>query len=328
MSLYEVKFIGGHVTGHESKVIERDGVRLGEIEGYIATWDIDQGLDRFKRGAFKESLTEHRKRNNRQVRMLSQHRTLIGGWPIAGVREDEKGLFGKGEINLDTVEGSNVYALARQGVLVDLSVGFSARDYAWNDEEFTFENESEPRSVRVRTIKKATLWEGSPVDEPMNRAAQITAVKSWSDLPIARGAKWVGDAGDVDPRAFLDPSDQTTGFAQTIDGVLCAVPERLAALAKERGADLPDEQKRHIERYFAKMGEPSPFDSDARTFFGAADVEKWTKRELEAALLRSGAFSKSAATAVASRYAGAQLQDQEERAILEALGGLKTIRIA
>ena len=161
----EVKFLGGRIT--EVKQEERNGVRVGIIEGYIATWDVDEGdffgvKDQFKKGAFMESILEHMQRK-RQVRLKDHHGRTVGGFPIEFVKEDERGLFGVGEINLEVQQGMEVYMLAKQGVLVDFSIGFSAQEAERDDD--------------IRTITKAIIWEGSVVDEPMNRAAQITQVK-------------------------------------------------------------------------------------------------------------------------------------------------------
>ena len=44
---------------------------------------------------------------------------VIGGFPVETLREDGTGLFGVGEVNLDTQAGREVYSMARQGVLRD-----------------------------------------------------------------------------------------------------------------------------------------------------------------------------------------------------------------
>ena len=161
----EVRFLGGRIT--EVKQEDRNGVAVGIIEGYIATWDVDEGdffgvKDQFKKGAFVESILEHIQRG-RQIRLKDHHGRTVGGFPIEFVKEDERGLFGVGEVNLEVQQGMEVYKLAKQGVLVDFSIGFSAQESERDDD--------------IRIITKAIIWEGSVVDEPMNRAAQITQVK-------------------------------------------------------------------------------------------------------------------------------------------------------
>jgi len=157
----ETKQFGGNVI--EVKQVERNGVPVGIVAGYIATWDIDRGADKFERGAFAEDIERHRM-DNRPVRLKDHHGRTVGGFPIATVREDERGLYGEGEINLEVQQGREAYSLAKQGVLSDFSIGYSVSDYR------------EENGVRV--ITKAMLWEGSVVDEPMNQAANIVQVKA------------------------------------------------------------------------------------------------------------------------------------------------------
>ncbi len=159
----EVKFLSGRVV--EVKQEDRNGIPIGIIKGHAATFDIDRGNDRFVKGAFIESIQELRQ-NNRPGRMLFQHRgdMLIGGFPIESVREDEKGLAAIGEINLEVQEGREAFALAKQGILTDFSIGFSVVEDAMED--------------GIRVIKKATIWEFSLVSEPMNPKAVVTEVKT------------------------------------------------------------------------------------------------------------------------------------------------------
>lgn len=168
MSKQETKCIGGKVV--EVKETERNGVKVGIVKGYIATWDLDLGAwglrDRFMPGAFAKSILEHQSKG-RQIRFKDHHGRTIGGFPPMSVREDEKGLFGEGEINLEVLQGHEAFSLARQGVLTDFSVGFTS----------LADTESTVVGERVRSITEAILWEGSIVDEPMNPEARITEVK-------------------------------------------------------------------------------------------------------------------------------------------------------
>ena len=157
---------GGIVT--ETKEQDRNGVKVGTVAGYIATWDVDRGdwdgvKDQFLQGAFLESIDRH-KRTNRQIRLKDHHGRTIGGYPIENVHEDGRGLFGIGEINLEVQQGKEAFALARQGVLVDKSIGWEK--IAWKIDG------------DLRQISKAEVWESSIVSEPMNPNASITAVKA------------------------------------------------------------------------------------------------------------------------------------------------------
>lgn len=162
----ETKKLGGVLI--EVKQEDRNGVSIGILEGYAATWDLDRGdmfgiRDQFKKGAFVESLLEHIQKR-RQIRFKDHHGRTVGGAPMEFVREDDKGLFAAAEVNLEVQQGRELYALAKQGVIVDFSIGFSV-------DEFEMDG-------NIRTITKAKIWEFSGVDEPMNTEAQITQVKN------------------------------------------------------------------------------------------------------------------------------------------------------
>jgi len=308
----------------EVKQEDRNGVPVGIIAGYIATWDVDRGADRFVKGAFLDSLEEHRKKS-RPIRLKDHHGRTIGGFPIGNVREDDRGLYGVGEVNLDVQQGREAYALAKQGVLSDFSIGYSVV-------QDTMEG-------NIRVIGKAIVWEGSVVDEPMNPQANIVEVKAvvpFGDLPLAdRDRPWDSDMALNRVREFTDSEDDPSArykdaflwydsasadnfgayklpIADVVDGRLVAVPRGIfAAAAAMQGArggvDLPEEDvagvTRNLERYYAKMDMPSPFEEDAKQYYMSDDVKDWTRRDIEKALRKSGAFSKAAAAAIASRVA-------------------------
>jgi HK97 family phage prohead protease len=136
--------------------IKADNDNTGRISGYGAYYDnVDNGMDVIKGGAFDKI--------NRSIKMLYQHRDLIGMWDI--VKEDSKGLIVEGNINVKTSIGSDAYELAKSGALTDMSVGFKSIDYNYD-------------TKGVRTISKADLYEVSLVSFPMNEKANILSVKS------------------------------------------------------------------------------------------------------------------------------------------------------
>lgn len=316
----ETKMAGGNLF--EVKQVERNGVKVGVFKGYIATWDLDRGLDRFVRGAFTESIARHQK-DNRPIRLKDQHGRTVGGFPIETVVEDEKGLFVVGEINLDVQQGAELFALMRQGVISDMSIGFSSLEDSMQN--------------GVRVISKAEVWEGSPVDEPMNPSANITEVKTvvpFQDLPLAsRDRPWDSDAAIARVREFTDSTEEPSSryrrafvwfdredadnfgayklpIADVIDGRLTAVPRGIfaaaAALQGARGGvDIPEADRprviQHVERYYAKMGLDSPFSDDQKQYFVADDVKAWTERDLEKFLRDTGMMSKSAAKTLAGK---------------------------
>lgn len=341
----ETKQIGGQVI--EIKQEDHDGVPVGIIAGHIAAWTPDTGgmfglPDRFHPGAFLDSIEDHKRRNNRQIRFKDHHGQVIGGFPIQTVKEDSIGLFGRGEVNLETQSGREVYSLAKQKVLVDFSIGFIAID---------------DKIDVYRDIFKANIIEGSIIDEPMNQDAGVTEVKAvvpFQDLPLAeRMAVWNPTAAkdrvkdftgsksspEVEfKKAFIwldeERIDRFDGYklqiADVVDGELVAIPRAIFKSANEmlsRSSGIPDDESasviKHLERYYAKMGLVSPFTDDEKQFFGVKEIKNFTRREMERALIDSGSFSKSAAVELASKFNGLR----EPVGAGDILGELKKIHL-
>jgi len=325
--MVETKFLGGHII--ETKAQERNGVSVGIVAGHIAAWSPDVGgifgmPDKFHPGAFVDSINEHKARGNRPIRLRDMHGRTIGGFPIDTVHEDAVGLYGEGEINLEVNQGREAYALARQRVLTDFSIGFKAVD--------------DRIEGGLRNIYKAIVWEGSIVDEPLNQDARITEVKAvvpFQDLPLAgRLQPWNPNAASDRVREFTSSQETPTEeyknsfvwfdeerkerfeaymmpIADVIDDTLVAIPRAIYAAAKglkEHSIGLADDERKaaieHLERYYAKMGLVSPFTDDEKRFYTVDEVKTFDVRALEEALISTGSFSKKAASLLAGRMKG------------------------
>jgi|ERR1039457_977057 HK97 family phage prohead protease len=145
-----------HIVSSELRSITGDGI----FEGYAATWDTpDLGNETIQRGAFLASLSS---RTNKLPILLS-HSEPIGVFNI--VKEDSRGLFVQGQLNMETQNGRDTFALIKQGAISGLSIAFIPVD-----------------SVSARdgshTITKLNLLEISLVAVPRQPAAQITSVRS------------------------------------------------------------------------------------------------------------------------------------------------------
>ena len=129
-----------------------------EIAGYASTFggEPDAYGDVIVRGAFAESIAK------RWPKLLFEHATPIG--KTLEIREDDRGLFGRWAI-VDTQAGTDVYKLAKAGVLDSMSIGYWAEQYEY-------------RNDGVRLLQKIDLPEVSVVAIPANRNAVITDVKS------------------------------------------------------------------------------------------------------------------------------------------------------
>lgn len=321
----------------EAKEQTFDKSNIGVFSGHLAAFVKDRINDVFMPGAFNESIERHKK-SNRPIRMLFQHDSefLIGGFPIEFVKEDEKGLFVVGNINLDVQKGREAFSLMRQGILTDMSIGFSIRDI--NDVKF--END-------IRFIRKAEIWEGSLVTEPMNERANVLEVKTvvpFQDLPLAdRDREWDSDQAIARVREFTDSEDSPSSsyrlafvwydqedaenfgayklpIADVVGGRMVAVPRGIFAAAgalqgARGGVDIPEADRprviAHIERYYRKMDLESPFSEedkggDAGKKYLADEVAGWGVKDIETALRKSGLFSRKAAKILASRVKDAK----------------------
>ncbi len=276
----------------------------GYIEGYASTFDKDRGGDVILPGAFKKTIKRHKKSGNRPIRMFFQHdrNEIIGGFPISKVKEDEKGLKVVGQINLDVQKGQETYSLARQGVLSDMSIGYSVRDFEYNkDEDITY-------------LKDIELWEVSIISEPMNTGAQILSVKAvtaFRNLPLApENTVWDGSAAEKRVRKFTNAEDAPNKayrdcfmwydadkkenftsykllYCDVIDGKLKVVPhaifEKAALLHGGRaGLNIPEADKKkvaaHVNKYYDKMGLESPLKGKSIDEYDCMkDIEEFLK---------------------------------------------------
>jgi hypothetical protein len=97
---------------------------------------------------------------------------LIGGFPIDMVSVNSDGLFGVGEINLQTQEGAETFSLAKQGVLTDLSMGYTVT-------ESHDDNGS-------KVADSVNIFEASVVEEPSNQGARITSLESLTSRDLEK----------------------------------------------------------------------------------------------------------------------------------------------
>lgn len=159
-------------TDIETKQTEVNGVPVGVIKGMASTFgNVDLQQDVINFGAFAKTIQTHKERHDRPIRMFLGHDRFagaIGGFPIDKVKEQKQGLKVEGHINLEVQRGQEAFALAKQGVLTDLSIGFMAT-------AVDFERRS---GKEIRVIKEIELHEISIVDEPANPKATITDVKA------------------------------------------------------------------------------------------------------------------------------------------------------
>lgn len=135
----------------------------GRIEGILAGFgDVDHGGDRLLMGCFAKTLAAR----TVPLPMLLHHDTSrpIGAWKEW--KEQPKGLYVAGNMTLTTRDAQEAHALAKDGALTGLSIGWRST------------KESIDQKTGVRTVLQAELFEGSLVAIPMHDRARIAAVKS------------------------------------------------------------------------------------------------------------------------------------------------------
>jgi len=158
----------------------------GEVVGYGSVFDeVDSYGDIVQRGAFEKSL------NARMPKMLWQHRmdTPIGRW--TEVREDDRGLFMRGKITVNSSRGRDAYELAKDGALDGLSIGYMVP------------KGGAEKSGDHYLLSEIDLYEVSFVTMPANSAATLMGVK----------------AGDMTEREF-EAALETLGFDRTARKVI------------------------------------------------------------------------------------------------------------
>jgi HK97 family phage prohead protease len=137
----------------------------GTFEGYGSVFgNIDAYKEIVEPGAFRESLE-----TLGLPSMLWQHNPDQPIGVYTEVREDETGLFVKGQINLDVQSGKEGYSLLKQGALRGLSIGFRTRKREYDEDQ------------NVVRLKQVDLYEVSLVTFPANRLATVDKVKSLPD---------------------------------------------------------------------------------------------------------------------------------------------------
>lgn len=132
----------------------------GTFEAYLSVFNnVDRGYDKVATGAFNDTI---KARGEKPFPLLYQHDSddVIGGFMAV---EDNVGLKMLGSFNLDVQLAREAYSNAKKGYLTGFSMGYTVKDYAFEDE--------------IRVLQKVDLWEGSIVTFPMNEAAQLTSIK-------------------------------------------------------------------------------------------------------------------------------------------------------
>lgn len=166
------------------------------IEGYFAVFDdiyqmFQGGSESIDNGAFNDTL-------NDDIRALINHETrLVLGRTTVGtltLRVDEKGLWGRIEINENDQDALNLYYRVQRGDVDQCSIGFEILE-----EKTTIDDAT---GAVHWTILRVKLWEVSVVTFPAYEQTSVTArmnekkqinqrrVDAWRAKQKERITKW------------------------------------------------------------------------------------------------------------------------------------------
>lgn len=132
------------------------------IEGYASVFGgVDSYGDTVMPGAYKDTIADR----ERPVRMRWNHwGPVIGKW--VEIREDEKGLYVRGELTPGHSVAENVYASLKHGAVDGLSIGY-----------YLPEDGFEKNDHGGYDLSRVELIEISVVEEPADLGAAIDNVK-------------------------------------------------------------------------------------------------------------------------------------------------------
>lgn len=251
----------------------------GEFSGYLSVFfNTDSYKDIVEPGAFQKTINDARGRGGKYLfPVLWQHDPSepIGGF--LEMKEDRKGLWVHGQLDMDTEKGRRAYSGLKMGYLDGLSIGYDTIKQKYAGE--------------IRHLLEVRMWEGSIVTFPANPETRVASVKTAcgsTSFPLAsRDTAWdatkatgqyqtwaKGDDGTLDPAKLKqvhfyvdEAADPTTMGAYKLpfcfieSGSPVAVPKGIQAVAgvlqgSRGGADLGDAEaavKSKVASYYSKM---------------------------------------------------------------------------
>ena len=200
----------------------------GQIEGLLAGFgDVDHGGDKLLPGCLSKSLAAR----TTPLPMLLHHDTHrpIGAWKEW--RDQADGLYVKGSLTLATRDAQEAHALAKDGALTGLSIGWQP-----------LREQIDSKGVRV--VAEAELFEGSLVAIPMHDRARVAAIKS---IASARDIAELLQEGGMSGRkaklaagaAWKAYSEATTEPDADEVARQIAAAARIAAIGKSANPSLP-----------------------------------------------------------------------------------------
>ena len=171
---------------HSFKIIDEE---KGMFEAHVSIFgNVDSYGEIVDKGAFTEWLTQYAGRYPKGVWAHDWSQPII---KTLECREDEIGLYVKGQFVLEVQRAREIYALMKEGVITDFSFGFRVMEDSWDE------------VAKVRHLKKIAIYEYSPVLVGANSEATLIGVKA-DGAPVDPPAN--ADAPAADPTPTPTPA--------------------------------------------------------------------------------------------------------------------------
>lgn len=168
----------------ELKSIDEKGV----FDGYLSVFgNVDSYGDVVMPGAFAKTLAKW-KALDRLPPVLWQHRSGEPLGPFLEMREDNVGLYVRGQLLVDDVpRAREARALLKAKAINGMSIGYVSVV------------ESYDKTTGIISLMEIDLWEGSIVTFPANQLAGVSGVKSEIDRieSLADAERWLRDAAGL-----------------------------------------------------------------------------------------------------------------------------------
>lgn len=187
---------------------------IGVFSGYASKWNgVDSCGDTILPGAFSEALKAG------MPKMFFNHEWTmpIGKWTIA--KEDNVGLFVRGELTPDLGQADDVYAAMKHGTLDGLSVGgyLKAGDYKETDSGrviqrwsklmeispvvFPADNEARIDLASVKSIDFETLLPECKTEKEIERLLRDAGLGKWEAMAIVSRVRAIVKGSDSQQQA-------------------------------------------------------------------------------------------------------------------------------
>ncbi|MCZ4344494.1 HK97 family phage prohead protease [Devosia neptuniae] len=148
----------------------------GEFSGYASTYGglPDSYGDVIAAGAYSETLKAHKAAGTMPVMLWAHDQARpIGRW--LEMKEDAKGLFVRGQCNLNTTAGRDAHEHIKAGDVTGMSIGYRIKEYSVDND------------TGIWTLESVELREVSVVALPANQSALITSKADLVDLMVKSG---------------------------------------------------------------------------------------------------------------------------------------------